>query len=78
MDYPDGSNLVPWRWKQRDLYMSKSGAAILNPPNLLCLFIDAQSDPELLRGSRDHLRLRCRLMLPSRLGPFTQVVQVTE
>lgn len=24
MDYPDGSNLVPWRWKQKDFYMSKS------------------------------------------------------
>ena len=42
----------------------KIWAAILNPPNLLCLLIDAaQSDLELLRGSRDHLRLRCRLML---------------
>lgn len=39
-------------------------AAILNPPKLLCLLIDAaQSDLELLRGTQDHLRLRYRLML---------------
>ena len=41
----------------------KIWAAILNPPNLLCLLIDAaQSDLELLRGSQYHLRLSCRLM----------------